>query len=149
MTKEYWEKNMNDPDKPSSALLQNVELKYDKDDEDGSFRVKVFGKNDETGEAECNGIIRMLIDVVPVKIAEESPVGGAQDDPNNSPYLPPPIGRISFTLNPWKLFNMLLGPKARRAIKKWFCYVFCLALCVAICYYVVPGAIANLLTGWI
>lgn len=93
----------------------------------------------------------MLVDVVPVAIADQKQymVGSARDNPNHSPYLAPPIGRISFTMNPIKLFNMLLGPKARAAIKKWFWYVVCSVVCIGICYYIVPSLIANLLTGWI
>ena len=92
----------------------------------------------------------MLIDVVPVAVADlkQNSVGSARDEPNHSPYLPPPIGRISFTMNPMKLFNMLLGPKARAAIKKWFWYVFCTVLCIGICYYIVPSVIANAMTFW-
>ena len=31
-------------------------------------------------------------------------VGEARQEPNINPYLPPPVGRISLTLNPWKMF---------------------------------------------
>merc|ERR1712130_886895 len=100
------------------------------------------------GKDESNAEVRMLIDVVPIWQAKSNPVGGARDDPNHSPYLPPPLGRMSFTLNPLKLFNMLLGPKARAAVKKWFWCATCSILCLGICYYVIPGVIAQILTFW-
>ena len=37
--------------------------------------------------------------------AEANKVGEARQEPNHSPFLPPPVGRLSFSLNPWKMFN--------------------------------------------
>ena len=37
--------------------------------------------------------------------ADQNKVGDARSEPNHSPYLPPPPGRISFTLNPIKMLE--------------------------------------------
>ena len=43
--------------------------------------------------------------MVPKDHAEKNKVGAAREEPNTDPFLPPPIGRISFTLNPLKMFE--------------------------------------------
>ena len=45
------------------------------------------------------------MEIVPEKMANEVEVGKGRDNPNVNPYLPPPIGRISFTLNPFTMLN--------------------------------------------
>ena len=35
--------------------------------------------------------------------AKSNPVGKGRTEPNHSPYLPPPTGRISWSLNPFKM----------------------------------------------
>jgi hypothetical protein len=37
-------------------------------------------------------------------MAEANKVGEARQEPNVNPFLPPPIGRLSFSLNPLKMF---------------------------------------------
>ena len=41
--------------------------------------------------------------IVPMEAAKAKPVGAARENPNMEPYLPPPIGRIEFSLNPFKM----------------------------------------------
>jgi len=53
-------------------------------------------------------------------------------EPNHSPYLPQPVGRISFSLNPFKMLAQLVGPELRRKIYLACCCLICLALCVAL-----------------
>lgn len=51
-----------------------------------------------------------IIGVILVLIfrAEKVPVGVGRGDPNQDPYLPPPVGRFQFTMNPFKL---IVSPK--------------------------------------
>ena len=37
--------------------------------------------------------------------AEKNKVGDARQEPNHSPFLPPPVGRLSLSLNPFKMLN--------------------------------------------
>jgi len=37
-------------------------------------------------------------------LAEANKVGEARQEPNVNPFLPPPLGRLSFSLNPLKMF---------------------------------------------
>lgn len=51
------------------------------------------------------GKVRISINVTPGDLAKANPVGNGRTEPNHSPFLPPPVGRISFSLNP---FTMLV-----------------------------------------
>lgn len=79
-------------------------------DSDGqSFWVNLVNKN-EKGELEINGRLRIQIDVLPKIEAEKNKVGEAQSEPNVSPCLQPPEGRMEFSLNPFKMIAQLVGP---------------------------------------
>ena len=103
-----------------------------------------MAKGDD-GKLEHNGKILIQVDIVSAADAEKSKLGKAREEPNHSPFLPPPIGRISFSLNPWTMFMQLVGPSMR---KKIYC-ACCLALCLALCIYIVPNVIGGLITKWI
>lgn len=72
-----------------------------------SFWVDVIGMDEDTGEPKVHGKIRMQIDIYPKDQAENNKVGAARQEPNHSPFLPPPVGRLSLSLNP---FKMLVSP---------------------------------------
>ena len=48
------------------------------------------------------------MEVLPKKTADACKVGLGRDDPNNDPYLPPPIGRMQWSWNPYTLIVMNL-----------------------------------------
>ncbi len=84
----------------------------------------------------------MRIDIYPKKMADANKAGQAREEPNANPFLPPPVGRISFSLNPWKMFQQLVGPALRRKI---YCYC-CLAACCALIIFLAPLIIGNLIS---
>ena len=51
------------------------------------------------------------VQLVPESKLEELPAGHGRSEPNTNPVLPKPVGRLKFTLNPFKMFLQLLGPK--------------------------------------
>lgn len=59
---------------------------------------------DSNGKVEKTGKVRLQVDVYPKAMAENNRVGEARQEPNCNPFLPPPIGRLSFSLNPLKMF---------------------------------------------
>lgn len=69
---------------------------YDED----SFYVNTVDK-----DGKYCGKVRISVNVTPGEHAKSNPVGNGRTEPNQSPYLPPPVGRISFSLNP---FTMLV-----------------------------------------
>ena len=113
-----------------------------------SFWLPMSQKNDK-GVLENNGYVRVRIDIVPGEYAAKNPVGSAREDPNIEPYLPPPVGRISWSINPCTMYKQLIGPAARRKICIWLCCAVCIVLFVLIAYYVVPVVIGNLISSGI
>ena len=100
------------------------------DDEEGiKFWVQCYkGRKEAAGRGEKAGRVMCTLDILPKKIADLNLVGKGRDDPNVNPYLPPPVGRIQFTLNPFKMMNQCVGPKFRKK-----CYFYCLC-CLLIIY---------------
>ena len=62
--------------------------------------------------------------LVPKDEAEKNKVGTGRSAPNHSPFLPPPTGRLKFSLNPFKMFTALLGPSL---CMKIMCCLICVA----------------------
>lgn len=53
------------------------------------------------------GRVCVSFEVMPLKIAESAKVGKGRDEPNSDPYLPPPIGRMQWTWNPYTLIVII------------------------------------------
>ena len=74
------------------------------------------------------------------------PVGKGRDEPNMNPYLPPPVGRVKFSWNPFTMLNQLTGPKFR---KKCYCIVCIICLIIYLIFlvpyivYFISGEIFN------
>jgi hypothetical protein len=60
----------------------------------------------------AQGEVLLSIQLVPVAMRDKLPAGRGRSDPNSNPVLPPPVGRLQFSLNP---FTMLYrSARARR-----------------------------------
>jgi hypothetical protein len=116
--------------------------------DDQTFWLPMESKN-EKGELENNGFVRVQIDIVPKDHAENNKVGSAREEPNSDPFLPPPIGRLSFSLNPCKMYQQLVGPEMRRKICIYGCCGVCLVLCVALFLYMIPTILGSYLAAQI
>jgi len=86
-------------------------------------------KNEEN-KNEVRGKVKLQLDVLPLAKAETNPVGKAREDPNHSPYLPMPKGRLDGGLiNPFYWWSKMVDP----AIKKYICILICvILLCILI-----------------
>ena len=112
LTKEYY--NSLPPEK---KVLSSIEfVSKDEDEEGAKFWVQLEKDGKKGGRVLCS------LEIVPDWYAEAYPVGKGRESPNIEPYLPPPFGRISFTLNPIKMFNQLAGPRFRKKVCKFICY---------------------------
>ena len=47
--------------------------------------------------------IRIDLRILPGAAAKATEVGKARTEPNMEPYLPPPVGRLQFSLNPFAM----------------------------------------------
>jgi hypothetical protein len=74
-------------------------------EEGDSFWLPMISKNNTTGELEDNGHVRIRIDITTMEFAETNKVGSAREDPNIEPFLPPPIGRLTFSFNPCDMYK--------------------------------------------
>ena len=104
------------------------------DAENNKFWVQCYHQNAESGRILCS------FEILPMWKAELSKVGLGRKDPNVNPYLPPPVGRFQWTLNPFKLLNQCVGPRFR---KKLYCGI--LACCLVIyLIFLIPYIIYHL-----
>ena len=121
--------------------LGEIEFLSPEDDEDGiKFWVQCYKGRKESGvRGEKSGRVMCSLEILPKSLADLDIVGKGRDEPNVNPYLPPPVGRIQFTLNPFKMLNQCVGPKFRKK-----CYFYCL-LCLLIIYliFTLPDIISN------
>ena len=109
--------------------MSNVIFAEKEEEEDSyKFWVQLEKQGKKGGRVLCS------LEIVPQWYAELHPVGKGRDEPNMNPYLPPPIGRIKFTWNPFKILNQLTGPKFR---KKCYCIV-CVACLLIYLIFLIP-----------
>jgi hypothetical protein len=80
-------------------------------------------KDKDTGAEIYAGRIALSLSLVPKEEYENDPVGKARDEPNKDPYLPPPQGRLSFTLNPLAILKELCSPRV-------ICCIVCCLVCI-------------------
>jgi len=83
--------------------MKDLPVKFTYKD-DNSFYIDLIGMHPEEKKKAVNCKLRCQIDILPLAAAEANAVGQARQEPNHSPFLPPPVGRISFSLNPLKMF---------------------------------------------
>jgi len=126
-------------------LYGDIEFLKKSDDEDGiKFWVQCYkGRTDVTGEGEKGGRVMCSLEILPKALAEIEKVGKGRDEPNVNPYLPPPVGRFEWTLNPCKLFKQCVGPKFRR---KSYCIYLCCTI-IAYLIYAMPTILSKLALG--
>ena len=72
-------------------------------------------------------MIKLDLRVLPKSKAKPS-VGLGREEPNNSPYLPPPSGRLAFSLNPFEMFQQLAGKRMTSIVQKLCCVMVCVAI---------------------
>ena len=110
--------------------LSNIEF-VKEDDEINKFWIQLEKQGKKGGRVLCS------LEIVPKWYAELHPVGKGREEPNMNPYLPPPVGRIKFTLNPFKILNQLTGPKFR---KKFYC-IICVGCLIIYLIFLIPYVI--------
>jgi len=88
--------------------------------------------------------IRLDLRLYPGEDAKANPLGEARNDTNMEPYLGPPVGRIQFSLNPFKMLSQMMGPALWNKIKGGLCLICCIALCIA-CLPMIIGNIQSTL----
>ena len=124
------------------SVSQEEKVKYQgiefltggEDEEYNKFWVQCYHKNEKSGRILCS------LEILPMWKAELNKVGKGRKDPNVSPYLPPPVGRFQWSLNPFKLLNQCVGPRFR---KKLYCGLCCFCLIIYLIF-LIPYIIYHL-----
>ncbi|KAG6952738.1 hypothetical protein JG688_00013149 [Phytophthora aleatoria] len=101
---------------------------WDDDDPADSKWLKLESLDHKTNTRNFMGEVCVSLELVPAENAKKNPVGQGRSSPNNSPYLPPPAGRLSFSLNPFKVLNDLLGPSICHRLTCCFCCILFMVL---------------------
>ena len=124
------------------SVSQDEKIKYESlefltggdDEEKNKFWVQCYYKNEKSGRILCS------LEILPIWKAELSKVGKGRKEPNTSPYLPPPVGRFQWSLNPLTMLNQCVGPRFR---KKLYCGLCMLCLIIYLIF-LIPYMIYHL-----
>jgi hypothetical protein len=111
--------------------------------------VRRMEENEKTKEMEVKfgGKIQCSLRIYPKELADKFDQGEGRDAPNNDPLMPEPVGRIKLSLNPFEMFNQLVGPAVRRKIYCALCCLACTALCVAMAPMVISNGFSKIVFG--
>ena len=86
--------------------------------------------------------ISLNLNLVTGTDATSNPLGEARNDKNMDPYLGPPVGRLSMSLNPFNMLSQLMGPALWNRVKASLCLILCLVVCIG----TLPMVVSNLET---
>ncbi|TNV72912.1 hypothetical protein FGO68_gene3417 [Halteria grandinella] len=123
--------------------LKNTKVTFK--DENSFFLSCKGGKPDKTGKLTEQGKVRIQIDILPKDYADKNKVGEARQEPNHSPTLKEPEGRLSLDMNPLKLALAMIGPDLKRKIIMTLLCGVCLFLCVML----IPLVAGNIMSDLI
>ena len=120
-----------------NALYSGIEfMSKDEDETQTKFWVQCYKNNQKEGRVLCS------LELLPQWKAEICKVGVGRSEPNVAPYLPPPVGRFEFSLNPFKNLNQCVGPRYRKKI-----YCGCCMVCLVVYLVLIIPYIVLHLTG--
>ncbi|RLN20509.1 hypothetical protein BBJ28_00005436 [Nothophytophthora sp. Chile5] len=132
-TKKKKKKATSDDDAAVKKIKEATGL-WDDDDPPDAKWLKLESLDHKTNTRNFMGEVCVSLELVPGEAAKKAPVGQGRSSPNNSPYLPPPAGRLSFSLNPFKVLNDLLGPSI---CNRLLCCLCCILFMVLV-YFLAP-----------
>ncbi|RHY25693.1 hypothetical protein DYB32_008158 [Aphanomyces invadans] len=99
------EKESNEKDEAFQSILDMLGMGRLSDD---SEWLEMRYTNREAGISESMGRLGVCIHIVPEVEFLATPVGSGRDEPNINPYLPPTVGRIRFSANPFSMLKELV-----------------------------------------
>ena len=103
--------------------FKNMTGVWDIDPADSEW-LKFSKKDHNTDKITPMGSLLISLQIWPKDKAVAMPAGGARNEPNGNPFLPPPVGRLQWSWNPFVLGAELCGPKICASIT-------CCLLCTA------------------
>ena len=88
--------------------------------------------------------VRLDLRIIPGEMAKKAPVGSARSEPNMEPYLPPPVGRIQFSLNPFTMLSQLMSKEFMAKFTSILLVVLCCALLIAMAPMILSNFISTI-----
>ena len=92
----------------SSHLKNELKHKLEFYDED-SFYLDLLD-----GEGKSVGKVRLGLSILPMFMANKNKAGQGRSEPNQGPFLGPPVGRVSLSINP---FKMIVNPRCSYSVE--------------------------------
>ena len=120
------------------SKMQSLKISFSDEDEDSIW----IHLNNEKSDA---GKVRIQVDIVPKARAEANPVGAGRDNPNHSPFCPPPVGRIKWSMNPFTMLNQCVGREVRMKLYMLCCCIFILILCASAGPFIFGSVLSELM----
>ena len=117
--------------------MEGNELEFE---DDNSFWIEMKDKN-----GNVNGKMRVQIDTIPKKLADSYRNAEGRAEPNHSPFLPPPIGRMQWSLNPFAMLTQIMSPEFIARILCDGCLIICLIIGILSLPFLVPRLFAGIL----
>ncbi len=120
------EKKDDADDEDTKEFIQSIKAMtglWDEDPPDSSW-YKIEKTDHNGGKPIPMGQICYSVQIWPKEKAVLMPVGSGRNEPNTNPFLPPPVGRLKFSWNPFVLGSQLCGPKL-------CAYFTCCLICAA------------------
>jgi hypothetical protein len=84
------------------------------------------------GVIEVTGEVCISVEIVPRDLADAMALGNGRKEPNHSPYLPPPVGRMRLTADPFKMMQQVIGTDLAGSLTNWFGCCACAGIAVAV-----------------
>jgi hypothetical protein len=84
---------------------------------------------DKKGNKKMGGKVLMSMEIVPEQLAKQQNLGLGRRTPNHDPFCPRPVGRMTFSLNPFTMLRQLLGDGL---FMKSLCILCCCGLTIII-----------------
>lgn len=117
--------------------LRDVKLEFMEDD---SFWLMTPGKDGKPIK------VRLDVRVLPGKLAEKQKLGVGRTEPNMEPHLPPPIGRIQFSLNPLTMLGQLVNKEYLNKLYALLCVIICCACLIAMAPMILSNIVSLIMT---
>jgi hypothetical protein len=142
--KKYWEDYMEKTLK-DKGYEHCADIKWE-NKEDFWLPMRRFVTNEDTQAEELKdaGEVLCSLRIYPKADADKNDQGVGRAEPNNDPFMPEPEGRITLSLNPFTMFNQLVGPAVRRKI--YLC--LCASACCALFVMMAPMIGSNVVASW-
>jgi len=88
--------------------------------------------------------VRLDLRIFPGALAKTQQLGEGRNEPNMEPRLPPPIGRIQFSLNPFTMLAQLVSKEYLAKLYSLICVLICCACLIAMAPMIMSNFVSQI-----